>query len=78
VGITAGPDGAIWFCGFGSNEIGRITVDGTVERFPVPTPKSVPYHIVPGPDGALWFTEQEANKIGRLEIPPAQGMTNPR
>jgi streptogramin lyase len=67
VGITAGRDGALWFTGFKSGEIGRITVDGTVERFPVPTPKSVPYHIAAGSDGALWFTEQDVNKIGRIE-----------
>ncbi len=68
VGITTGPDGAIWFCGFGSNEIGRITLDGAVERYPVPTPKSVPYHIVAGPDGALWFTESGNNAIGRITV----------
>jgi streptogramin lyase len=45
-------------------------VDGTVQRFAVPTPWSVPYHIVTGPDGALWVIEQDANKIGRIE-PPA-------
>ena len=58
-----------------SNEIGRITLDGTIERFPVPTPRSVAYHIAAGSDGALWFTEQDANKIGRLEYPPAQAVT---
>ncbi len=58
-----------WFTGYASNEIGRITVDGVVERFRVPTPKGVPYHIASGPDGALWFTEMDGNKIGRLEIP---------
>ncbi len=68
VGIVAGPDGAIWFTGYGSNEIGRMTLDGVVERFALPTPASVPYHIVTGPDGALWFTEQAGNNIGRLEM----------
>src|SRR5260370_11052345 len=69
VGSGAGPEGGIWFTGFGSNEIGRMSLDGVVERFALPTPASVPYHIGTGPDGALWFTEQAGNKIGRLEMP---------
>jgi virginiamycin B lyase len=68
----------IWFTGFSSNQIGRITLDGTIERFPVPTSKSMTYHIAPGPDGALWFTEQAGNKIGRFDIPLAQTGTNTR
>jgi virginiamycin B lyase len=67
VGIAAGPDGAIWFTGFRSNEIGRVTADGALARYPVPTERAVPYHIAAGPDGALWFTEQDGNKIGRMQ-----------
>ena len=38
----------------------------TITEFPVPTPNSRPYTIVPGPDGNLWFTESNGNKIGRI------------
>jgi streptogramin lyase len=38
----------------------------TITEFPVPTPSSRPYTIVPGPDGNLWFTESNGNKIGRI------------
>jgi virginiamycin B lyase len=48
------------------NRIGRITVDGVVTNFVVPTSNSRPDGIAVGPDGALWFTERLADKIGRL------------
>jgi streptogramin lyase len=69
-GITAGPDGALWFAENNANKIGRITVAGVVTEFPIPTANSAPSGITTGPDGALWFTENGANKIGRLRIVP--------
>ena len=33
-GITAGPDGNLWFTEFGVGKIGRITTAGTVTEFP--------------------------------------------
>jgi virginiamycin B lyase len=68
VGITVGPDRALWFAGYTSNEIGRLTPTGELSRYPVPTAESRPYHLVTGPDGALWFTEIQGNKIGRLRL----------
>jgi virginiamycin B lyase len=65
-GITAGPDGALWFTETGSNKIGRITTTGTTTEFPVPTALSFPLGIAAGPDGALWFTEISVDKIGRI------------
>jgi virginiamycin B lyase len=82
VGITAGPDGNLWFTEtrFGAphvgNKIGRITTAGVITEFPIPTPDSVPGGITAGPDGNVWFTEQGADifdsdlpqvdKIGRI------------
>ena len=69
-GITAGPDGALWFTQQGINSsvdyIGRITTAGTVMLYAVPTSSSQPQGITSGPDGALWFTENFGNKIGRI------------
>ncbi len=65
-GITAGPDGALWFSDGGLNEIGRITTSGVITLFPVTTSNSVLPVIAAGPDGALWFTEATANQIGRI------------
>jgi virginiamycin B lyase len=68
VGITTGADGALWVTGFASTEIGRMTTDGVLTKFAVPTYASVPYHIIAGPDGSLWFTEQEGNLIGQIQL----------
>jgi streptogramin lyase len=66
-GITAGPDGALWFVERNANHIGRITTNGVVTReYLIPTAHSGATDITAGPDGNLWFTEQTANKIGRI------------
>src|SRR5262249_1031490 len=65
-GITAGPDGAIWFTE-ANNNIGRMTTAGVVtHEFSIPTADSGAGYITAGPDGALWFVETAANKIGRI------------
>jgi streptogramin lyase len=70
-GITAGPDGALWFVeqgsglGQGDGRIGRIATSGKISEFPIPTPTGVPYQIVAGPEGALWFTDV-VSRIGRI------------
>ena len=70
-GITTGPDGALWFTlNSGPNYtdfIGRMTTNGTVQQFPVPTPNATTRAITAGPDGALWFTEDDG-KIGRITL----------
>jgi len=61
-GITAGPDGNLWFTGAGT--IGRITPSSTITLFPVPG--SAPGAITAGPDGNLWFLDNGTGKIGRI------------
>jgi streptogramin lyase len=67
-GITAGPDGALWFTEPAANNIGRITTTGVVTAYPIPAVDSQPHWITVGPDGALWFTESSpsGNSIGRI------------
>ena len=67
-GITAGPDGALWFTESypDTSKIGRITTSGLITEYPAPTPQSDPWGITAGPDGALWFTEAVGHKIGRI------------
>jgi virginiamycin B lyase len=73
VGITPGPDGALWFADCAGNEIGRITTGGQITEYALPLWQSnggavsnCPERITSGPDGALWFTERNSNKIGRI------------
>jgi virginiamycin B lyase len=68
VGITNGPDGALWFVEINGNKIGRITTSGIISEFTIPTPNARPHAIVTGPDRALWFTEWGSNQIGRITI----------
>jgi cysteine-rich repeat protein len=63
-GITTGPDGNAWFAETYNNTIDKITSEGTITRYPIPTKASTPYYITSG-DESLWFTEFDANKIGR-------------
>ena len=66
LGITTGPDGALWFIENGASKIGRITTAGVVTEFPVLSANPQLQNITTGPDGALWFTEYAGNKIGRI------------
>lgn len=68
VGITSGPDGALWFVQIMGNRIGRITTSGEIKEFEIPTPNARPHAIVSGTNGDLWFTEWGGNKIGRITI----------
>jgi virginiamycin B lyase len=63
--ITAGPDNATWYAA-GAGIIGRVGLDGTISRYPIPSVDPLPRGITSGPDGSLWFTEQFADKIGRI------------
>lgn len=76
--VAAGQDGNLWFTdtarrygpdpadkGVPDNKIGRITMEGVVSEFALPTPDGDPNGITPGPDGAMWFTETK--KIGRID-----------
>ena len=65
-GITAGPDGNLWFTQAGSDKIGRISPAGVITEFTVPGVGSQPSGIVVGPDGNLWFTEAGSDQIGRI------------
>jgi len=62
-GITAGPDGALWFAEGG--KIGRITTSGAISEYPLATFSYID-GIAAGPDGALWFAETTGNKVGRI------------
>ena len=54
-GLCAGPDSALWYTLLSADRIGRLTLDGTIDEFPL-TGGGMPSMITAGPDGALWFT----------------------
>ncbi len=66
-GITVGSDGNLWYSGYGSNMIAKITLDGNVTTYALPTPSIAgPQDIVTGPDGNMWFTDRWGTSIGRI------------
>ena len=66
LGITSGPDGALWFTNHANSTIGRITTSGVVTNY-TGTGVNLPAEITSGPDGALWFTNfnNGGNTVGR-------------
>jgi uncharacterized repeat protein (TIGR01451 family) len=65
-GITAGPDGNLWFTEFTAGFIGEINpTTHVIAEFPIQsTVQSLPSGITAGPDGNLWFAEFGTNQIG--------------
>ena len=72
-GITAGPDGNLWFADRGSNAIGMINpTTHAIFLFPIPTANCWPDGIAVGSDGNIWFTEAFATGGGKIgEINPS-------
>jgi streptogramin lyase len=63
--ITAGPDGNLWFTGFGNDRIGEINAatHAISENF-LPFNEPRPVGITTGPDGNVWFTRPVAQGVG--------------
>jgi streptogramin lyase len=61
-GITAGPDGRLWFCEFGGDKIGAITLGGTITEYPIR--QGAGCSGITTAAGLLWYTEQLAGKSG--------------
>ncbi len=56
-GITAGPDGNIWFSEQLGKKIGRITPSGVITEFPITGSLVSPEEMTAGPDGNVWFSD---------------------
>jgi virginiamycin B lyase len=85
--ITTGSDGALWFLELGGsmdgmqkdgNRVGRITVEGEITEYDIPSEGSTPVNIALGPDGNIWYTKNAT--LGRVtpqgeitEFPIAEG-----
>src|SRR6202008_1323511 len=63
--ITAGPDGALWCTLNQADAIVRITADGGITNFPLPTAGAAQGGIAAGPE-AVWVAEIGAGKVARL------------
>jgi hypothetical protein len=84
--FAIGADGNVWFTETlptdangnlivsGKENIGRLTPDGVITEFLMPTQypgvgstdTTTGTYIVAGPDGNVWFTERISGKVGRI------------
>jgi virginiamycin B lyase len=66
-GIVSGSDGNLWVTEYDADKIARVTLNGTITEFPLPT-ANAPGWIAAGPDGNLWINEDTVavNTIGRM------------
>jgi virginiamycin B lyase len=61
----------MWFTESGADQIGRITADGAISEYPLPSRDRVhafPDGIVLGQDGAIWFAETLYGALGRIDV----------
>lgn len=65
LGMTLGPDGALWFTERSVDKVARMTLHGRFTEWDL-TPGAFPNRITVGPDRALWFTELDTNQLGRI------------
>ena len=79
-GITSGADGALWFQGDFTNNIGRVTTAGQLTNtYALNAGSQISYNTL-GPDGNIWFTGNYGDLVGKVNTsgvvttyPTAQG-----
>ena len=64
--IAQGPDHALWFTESNANKLGRVSLNGALNEFSVPTAGDSPAGITAAPDQSLYFMEQ--NRAGVLVV----------
>jgi virginiamycin B lyase len=67
LGLTLGPDHALWFVERTAGKVGRMTLSGSFREWAL-DPGSFPNRIIVGPDHAIWFTELDAGLVGRITM----------
>src|SRR5215469_10569390 len=71
-GITAGPDGAVWYCDEGANALRRVDMSGVGTFFSAPD-SGFCSSVITGPDGNLYFGETDTtlNESGIARMTPS-------
>jgi virginiamycin B lyase len=65
-GVAVEPAGTVWATLPSANRLARITPDGQMTEFDVPTRGSGLGDVAVDAEGAVWFLEPQVNKIGRF------------
>jgi streptogramin lyase len=64
--LAVGADGNLWTAL--GNTLRRITPDGVVTDYAIPTPNANAESITASADGNIWFEETSVDKVGRLNL----------
>ena len=62
--IAAGPDGYMWFTDISLDQIGKISSEGAVQRYPTSAGRAT--DITLGLDGNMWFTLPDDTQVGKI------------
>src|SRR5262249_7909533 len=67
-GIIAGADGALYFCEFGTNKIGRIEPHTMqIREIPLRDPDARPRRLALAGDGTIYYTDFARGYLGHLD-----------
>ena len=66
-GLCAGPGRTLWYTLVAADRIGRISLDGGSEEFPLPDRSCRPHAVAATPDGGCWATLWAASSVVRLD-----------
>jgi virginiamycin B lyase len=66
-GITATPDGQIYFASLAGSYIGMIAADGSVVEIDPPTPAQGARRVWSDSTGAIWVSEWNSGQLNRFD-----------
>ncbi len=67
LGLGVSNDGSVWFTDPVAEGIGHLTVDGTLESFPLPTRLTQFGRLTVATDGSVWAADSWSNSLVRLQ-----------
>ena len=80
-GVTTGTDGALWLVGGGINSVDsqviRVTMSGTVTKYPNPHTNHQLLSIAAAPDGILWMYDQAFTTKNLITFDPRTSTFGP-
>ncbi len=80
-GVTTGTDGALWLVGGGVNNVDsqiiRVTMSGTVSKYPNPHTNHLLLSIAAAPDGILWMYDQSFTTKNLITFDPNSSTFGP-
>ena len=65
-GITAGPDGNLWFTELGADKVAKVSTSGVFTEYSVPTRYSGVWRIATPPNGNRPSTKEGTSTVGKV------------